>query len=115
MSKNFEYRYVFTGNKIIAISSYAGRTVKGVAKCHPNDEFDLEAGKALAAARCNKKIAAKRWARALKKYNEAFDEMNRIVEEYDKARSYMMDAREAFFAAGDTLTEVYNGVTHRDS
>ena len=33
---------VFTNskNEIIAVSTYAGKTVKGVAKCDPRDSFD---------------------------------------------------------------------------
>lgn len=48
------------GPEVIAISHYAGQTIKGVAKCSPNDEFDLEYGKRLAAARCNQKVCEKR-------------------------------------------------------
>ena len=55
-----KYKYARTGNKVIAISTYAGRTVKGVAKTDPRDTFSLEDGKKLAAARCNAKIAIKR-------------------------------------------------------
>ena len=69
--KNFpleKYRYYIAGNKIIAVSTYAGRTVRGVAICHPQDSFDIEAGKKLAAARCNQKVADKRYERALSKY-----------------------------------------------
>ena len=45
---------------VVAISTYAGKTVKGYAKCHPDDTWDWEKGKALAIARCAEKIAAKR-------------------------------------------------------
>ena len=37
--------------RIVAVSSFAGKPVKAHADCHPNDEFDLEYGKSLAAAR----------------------------------------------------------------
>ena len=67
--KDYKYKFVVTGNKVIAISSYAGKTVKGIAKCHPNDEFNEEIGKNLAAARCNRKIAEKRYKRAKMQYD----------------------------------------------
>ena len=52
-----KYKYAQTGNKVIAISTYAGRTVRAVAKADPRDASSLEDGKKLAAARCNAKIA----------------------------------------------------------
>ena len=63
MRKNFvpKYRYYTNGkNVVVAVASYAGRTVRGVAKCSDQDEFNLETGKKLAAARCAMKIAKKR-------------------------------------------------------
>ena len=63
MRKNFvpKYRYYTNGkNIVVAVASYAGRTIRGVAKCSDQDEFNLETGKKLAAARCAMKIAKKR-------------------------------------------------------
>ena len=63
MRKNFvpKYRYYTNGkNVVVAVASYAGRIVRGVAKCSDQDEFDLETGKRLAAARCAVKIARER-------------------------------------------------------
>ena len=37
------YKYVRDGgNTVIAISTYAGKTVKGIAKCDPNDNFSYD-------------------------------------------------------------------------
>ena len=58
---------------VVAVSTYAGKTVKGYAKCHPDDTWDWEKGKALAIARCAEKIAAKRNTRATRKVAEAQD------------------------------------------
>lgn len=69
----FNYKYIVTGNKVIALSTYAGKTVRGVAKCAPGDEFDIEKGKDLATARCAYKIAQKRWKRSCQKLGEAVD------------------------------------------
>ena len=63
MRKNFvpKYRYYTNGkNVVVAVASYAGRTIRGVAKCSEQDEFNLETGKELAAARCAVKIARER-------------------------------------------------------
>lgn len=105
MSKKFEYKYIVTPNKVIAISSYAGRTVKGVAKCHPNDTFDVEYGKALAAARCNVKIAAKRMARANEKLQEAVGNYNAAHYHFRMMQDYCFDASAAY---GDALIALGN-------
>ena len=60
-----KYKFYSDGKgKIIAVSSYAGKTVKGTAKCDPRDTFDEDYGKECAAARCSAKIAEKRFKRA---------------------------------------------------
>lgn len=46
--------------KVIAESSYHGNRVRGYAICSPEDNFDLELGKKLAAMRCNEKIQVKK-------------------------------------------------------
>lgn len=56
---------------VVATSTYAGKTVRGVARCHPNDEFDIDKGIQLAVYRCNLKVADKRQARAARKVKEA--------------------------------------------
>jgi hypothetical protein len=64
--RKFEYKYKIDEEKrtIVAMSTFAGKVVTGVARCAPGDEFDIETGKKLAAARCSVKIAEKRMKRA---------------------------------------------------
>ena len=90
------YRYVMVGRKIIALSTYAGKTVRGVAICSEHDQFDVEKGKALAAARCNEKVAAKRYERASRKMNDALDEYNAIEDKLTHAEQYYHDAYLAY-------------------
>ena len=71
-----KYKYAFFKDEsgkdtVCARSTYAGKTVKGYAKCDPRDSYDVESGKALAAARCNAKIAEKRVARAQRQVAKA--------------------------------------------
>ena len=87
-----KYKYYFAGNKIIATSTYSGKTVRGVAICHPDDTFDIERGKELAAARCNERIAAKRYARALGKYVEACQKRDEAIAHVDAMKEYMNDS-----------------------
>lgn len=42
-----KYRYYTNGRRVIAVSTYAGKTVRGVATCDPSDEFSMEKGKEL--------------------------------------------------------------------
>lgn len=76
------YEYVVDGVKqIAAVSSYAGHTVKGYAKCDPRDEFQ-ETGKTLAALRCSQKIAAQRIKRAERKRKEAETQLRQAEAHY---------------------------------
>ena len=71
-----------TPYKVVAVSTYAGRTVRGVAKCDPKDTFDIEKGKQLAAARCQAKVSSQRLKRATKKLDEAVKAAEKELEEY---------------------------------
>lgn len=99
MKKFDNYRYVILPNKVIAISTYAGRTVRGVAKCAPNDKFDIKKGMALAAARCNEKVAQKRMIRANKKYNDAWNKYAAAHEYRKECISYVDDAADQLVEA----------------
>ena len=86
--------YVFyrSDNKIIALSTYAGKTVKGIAKCSPEDEFNVETGKSLAAARCNAKVAVKRVKNAQKEWSKAVQEHFKAERRMRKMAQYYTDA-----------------------
>ncbi len=89
---NYTYIHDDNTNKVIALSTYAGKTVRGIAKCDPRDEFDLEAGKDLAAARCNVKVAKKRLHRAMKKKIEAMEALLEAKRHYDQMSQYLDDS-----------------------
>ena len=99
MKKFDNYRYVILTNKVIAISTYAGRTVRGVAKCSPNDKFDIKKGMALAAARCNEKVAQKRMARARKMFKDAYDKHELARQYRKKCMDYQDDAADQLVEA----------------
>jgi hypothetical protein len=73
MYNKYQY-HQFTDDKgrqvIVAISHYAGHVVKGYAKCSAEDSFDLELGKKIAAARCNKKVLNKKMKHSEQKAKE---------------------------------------------
>lgn len=89
---------------VVAISTYAGKNVKGRAKCHVSDQFDEDSGKALAAARCNAKIAEKRTKRAEKKMKEALIQLDAAEAYYRRMREYFNDAsRDEAFAKNEVF------------
>lgn len=92
MIKNPSYRIYETPNKVIAVSSFAGQTVRGVAKCNPADEFDSEKGACLAAARCGVKIAEKRVKRAYNKVDEAKAAVDAAIHHLSDMMKYQSDA-----------------------
>lgn len=92
MIKNPSYRIYETPNKVIAVSSFAGQTVRGVAKCNPADNFDSEKGTALAAARCGVKIAEKRVKRAYSKVDEAKAIVDAAIDHLSEMMKYQADA-----------------------
>ena len=103
--KTIKYKYVVMPTKVIALSTYAGRTVRGIAKCHPNDNFDEEYGKKLAAARCNAKIAEKRYARAHNKYNEYVKRIHEMEIEFADVCDYLRSSAEKLKAAKEELND----------
>ena len=106
------YKYIETSNKVIALSTYAGKTVRGIAKCHPNDTFDVEFGRKLAAARCNAKIAAKRFNRASAQYKSVHNELREINAKFINVCDYYKEAaaqlKEAEAYLGEVRSSVYD-------
>ena len=92
--------------RVVAVSSFAGKVVKGYADCHPKDEFDLEYGKALAAARCAEKIAAKRCKRAYNKVDEAKAQANAALAHLQKMMQYEADAEANYNMAAYVVAQV---------
>lgn len=91
---------------VAAASTYAGRTVKGYAKCDPKDQFSIEKGQKLAAARCNAKIAAKRVKRASAKYLEAQQQLADARRFMARMTEYYTDAVDQLDEANATVTDM---------
>lgn len=78
---------------VIAVSTYEGKTVRGVAKCDPKDTFDFEKGKKLAAGRCALKIAEKRRKRAARELDKAIAANYASMQRVNAMNDYFNDAR----------------------
>lgn len=96
--------------KIVALASYAGKPVRGVAKLNPGDEYSLSDGMELAAARCNLKIAEKRQARAIEKYNEAIAKLDEARQYLNAMSAYYTDSVQAVKVAKTDLNEILNSL-----
>lgn len=89
------YKFVFTNQREVSAGArFAGQWVWGHARCHPDDEYDESFGKALAAARCNCKIADLRFKRACEKYHEKMLAMKQAKAEFEDACEYLTNAYE---------------------
>lgn len=100
------YKYIVTSNKVIAISTYGNESVRGIAKCSPTDTFDMETGKRLATARCNKKIAKKRYCGAMKNVQQAKLAYKRAAEYLEQAMNYETKALLDYTSAINAVVKV---------
>ena len=100
-----KYKYYTNGNKVYAVSTYAGKTVRGSATCHETDEFNEEVGKKLAALRCDLKVRRKRKQAADKKYAEAIAAYEAAAANLDKMSRYANDASEDYDLAAFLLED----------
>ncbi len=96
------------GVKTIAVTTYAGKTVRGTALCAPSDVYDEETGKKIAAARCNLKVAEKRLIRAEHKYHKAKEAEFAAARYVEKMDQYWEDADDAYWEANGVLEDLIN-------
>jgi hypothetical protein len=100
------YKIYQSGNKVIAVSSFAGRAVRGIAKCDPTDEFSFEVGKNLAEARCNVNVAEKRAKYAAARINDAIEWYNEAAKYLEKQIARGQDAADRLVVAKKNLDEL---------
>jgi len=102
--------YTDDHNRIIAASTYAGRTVRGYAKCAPGDIFNREVGEKLAIARCDAKIARKRRNNAWRRYKEAQDLLADVQAYCNDMEKYYHDSYDAMMEADNNLLNILETV-----
>ena len=101
-----KYKFYIGPGKVVAVSSYAGRRVRGVAKCSPEDRFDIERGKKLAAARCALKIAEKRKQRAQREVVLAHENYAKAAKREQDMNKYYIDANNAIIECRRVIKEL---------
>ena len=103
-----KYKFYITPDKTktVAVSTYAGKKVKGIAKLHPNDVYDENFGKELAAARCNVKITKKRQKDVMKKLRQAYANMREAHKYLERMKEYQHEVDLAENEAVNTLVKL---------
>lgn len=104
------YTYTNSNNKVYCMRYYAGKTVKGIAKCAPADTFNLEDGKKLARARCDAKVAEKRLKRITKKFEEAREELVAAANKAEYMQQLFEEAINSLNKANWDLQELENNL-----
>ena len=109
--KNVYKTYVDEKNRtVIAVCRYAGRNVRAVAKCAPEDEFNIEFGTKLAIARCEVKVAKMKIQNASAAYMKASVAADEAQRRYDKMKEYYMDSVDQFDNARAELINIINEI-----
>lgn len=106
MFDNYKYYVNKEHGIVVAVTTYAGKPVRGIAKCDPRDTFDEETGKRLAAARCAVKVARKRCDRAVKEFAKAHTEYHKVVKKYDDMSDYVNSATVEYEEALNNLHSI---------
>lgn len=90
---------------IVCTTMYKGQMVRGIAKCSPEDHFDIETGKMLAFLRCKEKFARKKARHARKAYNEAVIAKAIMDNKFGKATDFVNDSDYQLLVARNALLE----------
>lgn len=104
--RTINYKIFHHDNEVIAVSSFAKKPVKGVAKCSPHDAYDHRKGEALAIARCDVKVAEKRMKRANEKVDFYRSVLNELTKELVDAKLYQEMSRQELNDAYTRLKEL---------
>lgn len=98
--------YQASNNKVICTSTFAGKTVRGVAVCSANDSFNEDVGQELARARCDLKISEKRLKRSNERLAEAYKYLEEAQEYVAKMESYVDDSATSYHECRERLMNI---------
>ena len=100
------YKYYVSENKVVCLSTFAKRPVRGIAKCDTNhDNFNEETGKKLARLRCDVKVSTKRKERAEQKLAEAVEMLKAAQARVSKMENYLKDSTQQLEADEKALAD----------
>ena len=85
--QKYKFHIDHESRKVICITKYHGKTIRGIAKCSENDVWDVEKGKKLSFQRCYSNFLTQQLqylssceSRAESEYQRAKRERDKIVE-----------------------------------
>ena len=105
-----KYQFYYNEDKhsVVCTTIYKGQTIRAIAKCDPEDTFDLETGKKIAYLRCKQKFARKKMLHAGEVYHDSFSKYERSKRNLDKASEFLADSVCQYQAANEALGHVDN-------
>lgn len=109
MEKKYKFYQFYVNEKkgeVIAVTHYAGRTIKATAKCHPDDVFDLEMGKKVAVAKAEIKVAKAKRRNAVVSYLDAAVVADAAHAHFNDMKQYYMDAIDQLDDAVEALANL---------
>ena len=109
-----KYTYNISDKKVYCMTYYAGKTIKGIAKCDPEDTFNEQSGKDLSKARCDVKLTKKKLDRCNKRVLLAAAELEAAQKRYNNALKYQDEALVTYMNARDSLEELTKALNQVD-
>lgn len=104
----YNFHYNQKTGMVICTTVYKGKTIRGVAKCSPEDTFDTTVGEKLAYLRCRYKLAKKKTSRAAAVYAKAWIESKKAEKRLQHAIDFVEDTT-------CELTQIRNELAHLES
>lgn len=89
----YHFYYNDSNNTVVCTTLYKGQMVRGIAKCSPEDNFSLGAGKKLAYLRCKEKFLRKKLKRAFNAKQDAVIAEARANNNLRKAYEFVADSQ----------------------
>ena len=91
---------------VVCTTIYKGKIIRGTAKCSPEDDFDIEAGKRLAYLRCKQKFLRKKLKRAEIVHTEAIREYAKAQNMFAVASEFVEDVKMQLDVLNDDLAQL---------
>ena len=105
-----KYRYYIAGKKVICVTMYAGKSVRGVAICSEDDTFNFDAGQRLAKARCDHKLAERRMSRIEKELQDIANQQKVLANKHNKLIDSLMKANTSVEDAKEQVNSLVSGL-----
>ncbi len=106
----YQFYYNEDKNSVVCTTVYKGQTIRAIAKCDPEDTFNLEVGKKIAYLRCKQKFARKKLIHAGAVYRDSFSKYERSKRNLDKAAEFVSDSVHQLKEANEALVNCVDNI-----